>query len=88
MKRIYLDGGVFSNLKKPEFTDLREFFVTHKRELFFVYSPAHFEDLNRSVRDERMLQDIHMLESLVDNHLIAYDRNTAWPFLATPSDYY
>lgn len=88
MKRIYLDWGVFSNLKKPEFTDLREFFVTHKRELFFIYSPAHFEDLNRSDRDERMLQDIHMLESLVDNHLIAYDRNTAWPFLATPSDYY
>ena len=88
MKRIYLDWGVISNLKKSEFTVFKEFLVTHKGELFFVYSPAHFEDLNRSKGDERMLQDILLLESLVDNHLLAYDKNTARPFIATPSEYY
>ena len=84
MKRVYLDWGVISNLKRPEFTEVREFLLSHKGDLFFVYSPAHFEDAMRSKRDDRLLQDIQTLESLVDNHLIAYNKKTAQPFLATP----
>lgn len=38
MKRVYLDWGVVSNLKKPEYANIREFLITHKRDLFFVYS--------------------------------------------------
>ena len=88
MKRVYIDWGVISNLKKPEFAKVREFLLSHKGDLFFVYSPAHFEDAMRSQGDERLAQDIHTLESLVDNHLIAYNKKTAQPFLATPTEYY
>jgi hypothetical protein len=88
MKRIYLDWGVVSNLKKIEFADIKDFLLSKKGELFFVYSPAHFEDAMRSEGDSRLLQDIQMLESLVEGHLIAYNQNTVQPFLATPSQYY
>ncbi|MBR5159821.1 MAG: hypothetical protein IKW84_09620 [Bacteroidaceae bacterium] len=88
MKRIYLDWGVISNLKKPEYAEVRDFLLTHKDSLFFVYSPAHFEDAMRSEGDERLLQDIKMLESLVDNHYIAYIQNETSPFLLTPTEYY
>ena len=88
MKRVYLDWGVISNLKRPEFAEVREFLISHKGDLFFVYSPAHFEDAMRSKGDDRLAQDIRTLESLVDNHLIAYNKKTAQPFLATPTEYY
>lgn len=90
MKRIYLDWGVISNLKKPEFADIREHLISHKKDLFFVYSSAHFEDAMRSEGDERLQQDIQILESLVDNHLLCYNQKekTAFPYLATPSEYY
>lgn len=88
MKRVYLDWGVISNLKKTQYADFREFLLSHKGDLFFVYSPAHFEDAMRSNGDERLSLDIQTLESLVDNHLLAYNKKTARPFLATPSEYY
>lgn len=84
MKRIYLDWGVVSNLKKPEYANIKEFLLSNKKELFFVYSTAHFEDAMRSRGDERLLQDIQTLEALVDNHLLAYNKKSAYPFLATP----
>ena len=90
MRRVYLDWGVVSNLKKPELAEVRSFLLSQKQRglLFFVYSPAHFEDAMRSKGDERLKLDIEMLESLVDNHLIAYSKKTAHPFLKTPSEYY
>ena len=88
MKRVYIDWGVISNLKKPEFAEVREFLLSRKGDLFFVYSPAHFEDAMRSKGDDRLAQDILTLESLVDNHLIAYNKKTVQPFLATPTEYY
>ena len=90
MKRVYLDWGVISNLKKPEFADIRNFLISHKKDLFFVYSSAHFEDAMRSEGDERMLQDIQTLESLVDNHLLCFNlkEKTTSPYLATPTEYY
>ncbi len=90
MKRIYLDWGVVSNLKKPEYVDIREFLISHKGDLFFVYSSAHFEDALRSEGNERLLQDIQTLESLVDNHLLCYNQKekTACPYFQTPTEYY
>lgn len=88
MKRVYLDWGVISNLKKPQLAVFKELLLSHKGDLFFVYSPAHFEDAMRSKGDERLAQDIQTLESLADNHLIAYVKKTAQPFLSTPSEYY
>lgn len=88
MKRVYLDWGVVSNLKKPEYADIKDFLLSNKGELFFVYSTAHFEDAMRSRGDERLMQDINTLESLVDNHLLAFNKNTTHPYLATPTEYY
>ena len=45
MKRVYLDWGVVSNLKRDEYAELRNLLLSNKGRLFFVYSPAHFEDL-------------------------------------------
>lgn len=88
MKRVYLDWGVVSNLKKPEYAEIKDFLLTNKGNLFFVYSTAHFEDAMRSRGDDRLMQDIQMLESLVDNHLLAYQKNSTHPFLLTPTEYY
>ncbi len=88
MKRIYLDWGVISNLKKPEFAEVRDFLLSHKRELFVVYSPAHFEDAMRSDGDDRLSKDIEMLESLVGDHLLCYGKGVTRPYRATPSLYY
>lgn len=88
MKRVYLDWGVVSNLKKPEYAEIKDFLLANKGNLFFVYSTAHFEDAMRSRGDERLMQDIQLLESLVDNHLLAYQKNSTHPFLLTPTEYY
>lgn len=45
MKRVYLDWGVVSYLKRDEYAELRNLLLSNKGRLFFVYSPAHFEDL-------------------------------------------
>ena len=88
MKRVYLDWGVVSNLKKQEYADIKDSLLSNKKDLFFVYSTAHFEDAMRSRGDERLLRDIQTLESLVDNHLLAFNKKTAHPYLATPTEYY
>lgn len=64
MKRIYLDWGVVSNLKRQGYGDIMDFFLSNKEELFIVYSPAHFVDAMRSEGDERFCQDIETLEAL------------------------
>jgi len=88
MKRIYLDWGIISNLKKKEYADLRFFFLSHKDRLFFVYSPAHLDDLMRSEGDPRLLEDLEMLTSLVDDHLLAFDKKEVKPYRVAPSRYY
>lgn len=88
MKRIYLDWGVISNLKKEEYSDLREFLLSHKDRFFFVYSPAHFDDLMRSEGDPRLKEDLGTLTSLVDDHLLAFNKVGVSAFRAKPSAYY
>ena len=88
MKRVYLDWGIISNLKKEENSDLREFFLSHKNRLFFVYSPAHFDDLMRSEGDSRLKDDLDMLTSLVDDHLLAFNKNSVGAFRETIPCYY
>ena len=88
MKRIYLDWGIISNLKKEENADLREFFLSHKDRFFFVYSPAHFDDLMRSEGDPRLEEDLDTLTSLVDDHLLSFDRKGVKPYREAPYQYY
>ncbi len=88
MKRIYLDWGVFSNLKKEEYSDLREFLLSHKDRFFFVYSPTHFDDLMRSEGDPKLKEDLETLTSLVDDHLLAFSKAGVSAFCTRPSVYY
>ena len=88
MRRIYLDWGVVSNLKKKEYADLYRFFLAHKDRFFFVYSPAHFDDLMRSEGDPRLKEDLETLTSLVDDHLLAFNKAGVSAFRAKPSAYY
>lgn len=88
MKRVYLDWGVISNLKKDAYSHLREFFLSHKDRLFFVYSRAHFDDLMRSEGDPRLNEDLDMLTSLVDDHLLELDKRVVKAYREMPSIYY
>ena len=88
MRRIYLDWGVISNLKKKEYGDLYRFFQTHMDRFFFVFSPAHFDDLMRGEGDLHIKEDLKTLSSLVDDHFLAYEKKTMWPYSLNPFDYY
>lgn len=88
MKRLYLDWGVISNLKKKDYADLQAFFLSHKDRLFFVYSPAHIDDLMRSEGDPRLAEDLKTLTSLVDDHLLAFEKKEVTAYCEAPSHYY
>ena len=80
MKRVYLDWGVVSCLKRDEYAELRNLLLSNKGRLFFVYSPAHFEDLMRSKDKPQFDDDINMLSNLVDDHLLDIDKGVVWPY--------
>lgn len=84
MRRIYLDWGVVSYLKKDEYAELRNLFLSNKDRLFFVYSPAHFEDLMKSKGKPQFDDDIKMLSALVDDHLLDIDKGAVLPYRVTP----
>lgn len=88
MKRIYLDWGIISNFKKKEYSDLLAFFLSHKDRLFFVYSPAHIDDLTRSEGDPRLEEDLNTLTSLVDDHLLAFNKKEVVGYREPPSHFY
>lgn len=88
MRRIYLDWGVVSNLKKEENAKLYQFFLAHKDRLFFVFSPAHFDDLMRSEGDILIKEDLKTLSSLVDDHFLSYEKKMMCPYSLSPFDYY
>lgn len=88
MRRIYLDWGIVSNLKKKECGELYRFFLAHKNRFFFVYSSAHFDDLMRSEGDLHIEEDLKTLTSLVDDHFLSYEKKMMWPYSLSPFDYY
>lgn len=88
MKRLYLDWGVISNLKKKEYAVLQNFFLSHKDRLFYVYSPAHIDDLKRSEGDSRLTEDLKTLTNLVGDHLLTFNKKDVTAYRATPSLYY
>ena len=84
MKRIYLDWGVISNLKKKEYSTLRNLLLSNKDRLFCVYSSAHFEDLMRSKGDLRFESDLRMLTELVGDHFLDVDNGIVRPYRVLP----
>ena len=87
MKRIYLDWGVVSYLKKDKYAKLRNLLVLNKDRLFLVYSSAHFEDLMKSKGEPQFNNDIQTLSDLVDDHLLDFNKGVVWPYRATPEDF-
>lgn len=87
MKRVYLDWGVVSNLKRDEYAELRNLLLSNKGRLFFVYSPAHFEDLMRSKGEPQFDDDINMLSNLVEDHLLDIDKGVVWPYRVDPKEF-
>ena len=87
MRRIYLDWGVVSYLKKDEYAELRSLLFSNKARFFFVYSPAHLEDLMKSKGEPQFDDDIKMLSDLVDDHLLDIDKGVVLPYRVTPKEF-
>lgn len=87
MKRLYLDWGVVSYLKKDEYAELKSLLLSNKDRLFMVYSPTHLEDLMKSKGVPQFDNDIKMLSDMVEDHLLVIDKGTAFPYRVTPEDF-
>jgi hypothetical protein len=90
MIRIYFDWNVVSNLKKPEYREIRDFIGKHKNYLLFPYSPAHFTDLMKSYKpgNEFFYEDLETLEYLSEKHLIRWGKDGIEPLFVTPKEYF
>lgn len=48
MLRIYFDWNCITHLKDPENEKIFDYIMSNKPFIIFPFSPAHFEDLQRS----------------------------------------
>lgn len=87
MRRIYLDWGVVSYLKKDEYAELRSLLLSNKDRLFMVYSSAHLEDLMKSKGEPQFDDDIKMLTDLVEDHLLDIDKGMVLPYRVMPEEF-
>lgn len=87
MRRIYLDWGVISYLKKDEYAELRSLLLSNKDRFFIVYSSAHLEDLMKSKGKPQFDEDVKMLSDLVEDHLLDIDKGVVLPYRGKPDDY-
>lgn len=87
MKRVYLDWGGVSYLKKDEYAVLKDLLLSNKDRLFLVYSSAHLEDLMKSKGEPQFDDDIKMLSDLVEDHLLDLDKSNVFLNSVTPEDF-
>lgn len=94
MLRIYLDWNCITHLKEPNNKQLFDDVLSNKDLFIFPFSPAHFEDLQRSrptedKQNESYYKDLDLLQSICENHLIMFDndKKRVLPFAATPYEY-
>ena len=75
MKKIYLDWNIINHIDE----DLYKFILENQNHFVFVYSPAHFSDLMRSLKgneyNEFFEKDIEKLGRICETHLMKYDGN-------------
>lgn len=90
MIRIYLDWNIISNLKKPEFLEIKNFIDENKQHLLFPYSPAHFTDLMKSYNpdNEHFNTDLKTLEYLSGKHHIRWEESTTKPLFGEPKVFF
>ncbi len=86
VKRIYLDWGVISNLKKEENAGFRNLLLSSKDRFFFVYSLCHLEDLMNSRGEPQFDLDIKMMSDLVGDHFLNYKDGQFWIDWVTPEE--
>lgn len=94
MLRIYFDWNCITHLKDPENEKLFDYIMSNKLFMIFPFSPAHFEDLQRSRpckdrNNKDYYKDLAILQNICDNHLIMFDndKKRVLPFAATPYEY-
>lgn len=94
MLRIYLDWNCITHLKELRNKQLFDFILSSKEYFIFPFSPAHFENLQRSrpsedKRNEEYYKDLDNLHNIFENHLIMFDneKKRVLPFAATPYGY-
>ncbi len=94
MLRIYFDWNCITHLKDPENKKLFDYIMSNKTFIIFPFSPAHFEDLQRSrpcrdIDNKDYYKDLAILQYICDNHLIMFDndKKRVLPFAATPYEY-
>ena len=80
MLRIYFDWNCITHLKDPENEKLFDYIMSNKPFMIFPFSPAHFEDLQRSWPcKDRNNKDYHIdlaiLQNICDNYLIMFDND-------------
>lgn len=73
MKKVYLDWNIINHIDE----DLYNFILENQNHFVFVYSPAHFSDLMRSLKgnenNEYFDKDVEKLERICETHLMKYD---------------
>ena len=94
MLRIYFDWNCITHLKDSEGEKLFDYIISNKPNYIFPFSPAHFEDLQRSRpcknrENKDYYKDLTILHNICDNHLIMFDndKKRVLPFAATPYEY-
>lgn len=90
MKKIYLDWNVINHLE--ESPELYEFILNNQSHFVFVYSPAHFSDLMRSLKkgekNEYFAKDLERFEAICETHLMRYEENKMRLYCCSPSEFY
>lgn len=87
MKKIYLDWNIINHIDE----DLYEFILENQNHFVFVYSPAHFSDLMRSLKGNEynkfFEKDIEKLGRICETHLMKYDSNKINLYCCPPTEF-
>lgn len=87
MKKIYLDWNIINHIDE----DLYKFILENQNHFVFVYSPAHFSDLMRSLKgneyNEFFEKDIEKLGRICETHLMKYDGSKMNLFCCPPTEF-
>jgi hypothetical protein len=84
-----MDWNIISYLKLPSNTHIVDFINEQKKNLLFLYSPAHFQDLIKSNHEHPNFQkDLDMLEWLCGKHHIRWENDNFAGLFGTPSYYF
>ena len=90
MKKIYLDWNVINHIH--EIPGLLDYLIEKQDHFVFVYSPAHFSDLMRSLKkgeeNEYFAEDLKRLDTICETHLMNYEDNQMRLYCCLPSEFY